>query len=194
MKRGIRLFVAVMTLTVAMTGHAQELSELKELPKGCSEETAFNLDLVYKGYLFDAMLYPLHNGRWIVLSHWCLDEEDTIFIGEDEDGNPIPAASQYKDPFEGMKYPVITTDSVSFMTRNYGGKTISLYNKPKGKRVLYKLDVECSLDVLDADPVTRRLYCRSNPNDWIWDDQPFKSVIGWVDEIWVCANLLSTCP
>lgn len=194
MMRRLRILVAVTTLVVAVTGSAQELSELKELPAGCNIETAFNLDLIYKGYVFDAMLYPLHDGRWIVLSHWCLDEDETIYIGEDENGNPIPAASQFKDPFEGLKYPVITTDSVSFMTRNYGGKTIMLYKKPKGKGVLYKLDVECSLDVLDADPVTRRLYCRSNPGDWMWNNQPFKSVIGWVDEKWVCANLLSTCP
>ena len=169
------------------------LSSIEELPKGCNERTAFGLIFDFQGYVFEGSLYPLHDGRWIVLSYWCLDEEESIYI-EDENGEPIPAASKYKDPFKGIRYPVIQTDSVSFMTRNYGGKTIKLYDKAKGKRVLYTLDVECSLDVLDADPKTRRLYSRSNPNDWMWEEQPFKSVIGWVDEEWVCANLLTTCP
>ena len=206
------LAAAVCTLTAhaplyaeqpVQTEHPARCSELKELPEGCSKETAFNLNLVYKGYVFDAMLYPLHNNTWIVLSYWCLDEEETIYKA-DEDGNEVPAASLYKDPFEGLKYPVVTTDSVSFSTRNYGGTTIPFYRKPKGRRVDFRLNTECSLHLLDADPKTRRVFCRSNPNDWMWGEpqneeekewkHPFKSVIGWVDEEWICANLLTTCP
>ena len=191
-----RLLVLGWVMLGALWLHAQaQLGHVDELPAGCNEETAFGLVFEYQGYVFEGMLYPLHNNQWIVLSHWCLDEDETIYLAEeDENGDPIPAASRYKDPFEGIKYPVLTTDSVSFSTRNYGGKTIKLYDKPKGRKVLYTLDVECSLDVLDADPKTRRLYCRTNPGDWMWKEQPFKSVIGWVDEEWVCANLLTTCP
>lgn len=190
MKR-LLTFIAVL---LALQIQAQSrLDKIDKLPDGCNEKTAFGLVFVYQGYVFEGSLYPLHNNRWIVLSYWCLDEDDTIFL-EDENGEPVPAVTRYKNPFEGIEYPVITTDSVSFATRNYGGKTIPLYINSKGKRIAYKLDVECSLDVLDADPKTRRLYCRSNPNDWMWEEQPFKSVIGWVDEDWVCANLLTTCP
>ena len=197
-----KLLFLILLLPLAVRAEVN-VTEIQELPKGCSVETAFSLDLVYKGYLFDALLYPLHDNKWIVLSHWCLDEENSIFMN-DENGEEVPASLLYKDPFEGIKYPVITTDSVSFSTRNYGGTVIKMYNKPRGRIVLYKLDVECSLDVLDADPKTRRVYCRSNPGDWCWGEpqteeeegwkHPFRSVIGWVDEEWICSNLLSTCP
>ena len=50
-------------------------------------------------------------------------------------------------------------------------------------------------EVLDADPKTRRLLCRTNPSDWNWEENPqYYSVYGWIDEEWVCANLLTTCP
>lgn len=179
------------------------VSELQELPEGCSKETAFDLVLEYQGYIFEASLYPLHNKKWIVLSKWCLDEEDTIYL-TDEEGNEIQANTQYKDPFEGMKYPVIKTDSVSFGTRNYGGKEVKMYANSEGKRVWYKFDFEISLDVLDADVESRRVFCRTNPNDWCWGipeteeekewHHPYKSMIGWVDEKWICSNLLTTCP
>ena len=179
------------------------VSELQELPEGCSRETAFDLVFEYQGYVFEASLYPLHNKKWIVLSKWCLDEEETIYM-EDENGNEIQAKTQYKDPFEGMKYPVIKTDSVSFGTRNYGGKEVKMYANSEGKRVWYKFDFEISLDVLDADPVSRRVFARTNPNDWCWGipeseeekewRHPYQSMIGWVDEEWICSNLLTTCP
>ena len=179
------------------------VSELQELPEGCSKETAFDLVFEYKGYVFEGRLYPLHNKKWIVLSKWCLDEEETIYL-TDEEGNEIQAKTQYKDPFEGMKYPVIKTDSVSFSTRNYGGKEIKMYAKSVGNKVWDKFNIEISLDVLDADPVSRRVFCRTNPNDWCWGvpeseeekeyRHPYKSMIGWVDEEWICSNLLSTCP
>lgn len=193
----MKKLLLIIAAAVAIQAHAgAQLSHVDELPAGCSEETAFELIFAYNGYVFEGSLYPLHNNRWLVLSYWCLDEEETIYLANelDENGEPVQAKTRYKNPFEGIEYPVLTTDSVCFGTRNYGGQTIKLYAKPKGGRVLSKLDVECSLDVLDADPKTRRLYCRSNPDDWTWKEQPFKSVIGWVDEEWVCANLLTTCP
>lgn len=179
------------------------VSELKELPEGCSVMTSFELVLEYKGYVFEALLYPLHNKQWIVLSKWCLDEEETIYM-EDGNGNEIQAKTQYKDPFEGLTYPVIKTDSVSFATRNYGGKTVKMYAESEGKKVWDKFDIEISLDVLDADVKSRRVFCRTNPNDWCWGvpeteeekewKHPYKSMIGWVDEVWICNNLLTTCP
>ena len=179
------------------------VSFVEQLPEECNEETAFGLVFEFNGYVFEGMLWPLHDGRWIVLSKWCLDEEDTIYM-EDEEGEGVPAASLYKDPFAGLRYPVIKTDSVSFMTRNYGNETIKLFRHSEGKAVSDKLSVECSLDVLDADPKTRRVLCRTNPNDPMWGEpqneeekewkHPFVSVYGWMDEEWICANLLTTCP
>ena len=170
------------------------VGELKFLPEGVNEKDAFYLCFDYMGYAFEGSLYPLHNGWWIVLNYWCLDEMDGIYLGEDENGEPIPAASQYKDPFAGMKYPIIKTDSVSFSTRNYSNQIIKMYKESDGKKVYDKLRVQCNVDVLDADPKTRRLLCRTNPGDWCWDDKPYQSVYGWMDEEWVCANLLTTCP
>ena len=165
------------------------------LPEEINEKTAFSLNFVYMGYVFEGLLYPLHHGCWIVLSHWCLDEMDGIYIGEDEDGEPIPAVSVYKDPFAGLTYPIICTDSVDFMTRNYGGQTIKLYRSADGKKVWDKISVECSMEVLDADPVTRRILCRTNPNNWDFETNPqYYSVYGWIDEEWTCSNLLTTCP
>ena len=170
------------------------VGELKVLPDEINEENAFGLVFDYMGYVFEGMLYPLHDGWWVVLSHWCLDEMEEIYIGEDENGDPLPAASVYKDPFAGMRYPIIKTDSVGFSTRNYSNQTIKMYKESDGKQVWDKLRVQCNIDVLDADPKTRRLLCRTNPNDWCWDEQPYVSVYGWMDEEWVCANLMTTCP
>jgi len=171
------------------------LGELKVLPADINEQNAFGLCFHYMGYAFEGSLYPLHDGWWVVLSHWCLDEEETIYLAEeDENGEPVPAASRYKDPFAGMTYPIIKTDSVGFSTRNYSNQTIKMYKDSDGKKVWDKLRVQCNIDVLDADPKTRRLLVRTNPRDWCWDDKPYQSVYGWMDEEWVCANLLTTCP
>ncbi|MBR0297339.1 MAG: hypothetical protein IJQ95_08135 [Paludibacteraceae bacterium] len=171
------------------------VGDLFVLPEGVNQETAFSLDFTYMGYVFDGLLYPLHDGWWIVLSYWCLDQMDGIYIGEDADGEPIPAASVYKNPFAGLHYPVIKTDSVDFMTRNYGGKTMKLYSGPDSKKVWDKLSVECAMEVLDADVTTRRLLCRTNPSNWDFETNPqYYSVYGWLDEEWTCSNLLSTCP
>ena len=170
------------------------VGELTVLPDEIDEKDAFYLCFDYMGYAFEGSLYPLHNGWWVVLSHWCLDEEEAIFLGEDENGEPIPAASQYKDPFEGMRYPIIKTDSVGFSTRNYANQTIKMYQESDSKKVCDKLKVQCNIDVLDADPKTRRLLCRTNPGNWCWEGRQYYSVYGWVDEEWVCANLMTTCP
>ena len=172
----------------------KDIESVDQLPEGCDEKTAFGLIFEYKGYAFEGLLYPLHNGKWIVLSYWCLDEMDGIYIGEDENGEPIPAISRYKDPFKGVKYPVIQTDSVSCATRNYAQQTIKLYKNSKSNIVYDKLRVECNVDVLDADPKTRRVLVRTNPHDWRWQEQPYVSVYGWMDEEWICANLMTTCP
>ncbi len=175
---------------------AATLGELKTLPAEVNEKDAFYLCFDYMGYAFEGSLYPLHNGWWVVLSHWCLDEELTMYLDEeDENGEPVPAASRYKDPFAGMRYPIIKTDSVSFISRNYGGQVIKLYKESEGKKVWDKLKVSCHLDVVDADPKTRRVLCRTNPNNWSWEESPqYYSVYGWMDEEWICANLLTTCP
>ena len=172
------------------------VGELTVLPPEINMETAFGLVFHYGGYVFEGALYPLHEGWWVVLSHWCLDEMEEIYLDEeDANGDPIPAASRYKDPFAGKQYPIIKTDSVSFSSRNYGGETIKLYKEADGKRVWDKLKVPCHLDVVDADAKTRRLLCRTNPNAWDWDENPqYYAVYGWMDEEWVCANLLTTCP
>lgn len=163
------------------------VGELKALPEGMNEENAFGLCFDYMGYAFEGSLYPLHNGWWVVLSYWCLDEMDEIYLEDEEGGEPVPAASRYHDPFAGMRYPIIWTDSIGFMTRNYSDQTIPLYEYSYGKKVRSKLKKQCSMRVLDADPSTRRLFCTTE------DDQS-PVCVGWIDEEWVCANLLSTCP
>jgi len=171
------------------------LGELTVLPKEITKEEAFYLVFHYMGYVFEGDLYPLHNGWWVVMSRWCLDEMDSIYLGEDEDGNPIPAASVYKDPFGDKRYPLIKTDSISFSTRNYSHQAIKVYGSSEGKKVTEKLKVQCSLQVLDADVTTRRVLCRTSPNDWDWEENPqFYSIYGWMDEEWICSNLFTTCP
>ena len=111
------------------------VGELKTLPAEVNEKDAFYLCFDYMGYAFEGSLYPLHNGWWIVLSHWCMDEEETMYLSEEnENGGPIPDASRYKDPFAGMRYPIIKTDSIGFMTRNYGNETIKLYKESKVRK------------------------------------------------------------
>ena len=171
------------------------IGDLLVLPEDINEKNSFALNFTYMGYIYEGMLYPLHNGWWVVLSHWCLDEMDGIYIGEDENGEPIPATSVYKDPFAGLHYPIIKTDSVDVMTRNYGEETIKLYSTPDGKKVWDKLSVVCDVEVLDADVATRRILCRTSPNLWDFEINPqYYSVYGWMDEFWTCNNLLSTCP
>ncbi len=195
--------LVILLVFVPLIINAQKPSEIRRLPKGCDKNTAFNLDFNFNGYLFEGTLYPLHNQQWIVLSYWCLDEDETIYK-MDEDGNEVPLSSLYKNPFEKIQYPVITTDSVSFSTRNYGNQPLHFYAESSGDSIVYTIDFECSLDVIDADPITRRVFCQTNPNDWMWGEpkdedekewkRPYVFLKGWIDEEWICANLLTTCP
>lgn len=179
------------------------VQKVDTLPEGCNEESAFDLIFNYAGYVFQGSLWPMHDGTWIVLSYWCLDEEETIMV-ENEEGEEVPAPSLYKDPFQCVKYPLVPSDSVSFGTRNYGGQVIPLYASAKGSRVKNRIAVECSLHADDADPVTRRVLCHTDPTDAMWgepqnDDErewkhPYVKARGWIDEEWICANLLTTCP
>ena len=86
----------------------------------------------------------------------------------------------YETPFAGG------TDSVSTGTRNYGKETIKLFGAADSKKVWYTLKVQCEVQVLDADVKTRRVYCRTNPNYWDYEENPqYYSVIGWMDEVLV---------
>lgn len=190
------------------TGVSCSLDSLAVLPEGCNDDTAFGLVLDFKGYVFEATMYPLHDCKWIVLSRWCLDEEEETIYRKDEDGEQVPAPSLFKDPFGDMRYPVITTDSVSFITRNYGGETLNFYAASDGSEIACSTGYnEISLWVMDADPVTRRVLVRTDPSDYCWlkdgrtysEDElhfvhPYVELRGWLDEKWICANLLSTCP
>lgn len=189
--------------TITYWGPKYEVESIPELPKGCNEESAFGLMFNYKGYLFSGSLYPIHNNRWIVLSYWCMDEDD-LFSVEDEFGNEIPSSALYKDPFKGIRYPVITTDSIYFSTRNYGGQTIKFYKSAQGNQVNGTINHECDLWVTDADVKSRRVNCYTNPDDDTWGEpqneeerewkHPFKKINGWIEERWICANPLTTCP
>ena len=190
--------------TITYWGPQYEVESLESLPKGCNQESAFGLMFKYKGYLFSGTLYPLADKRWIVLSYWCTDEDDLFYV-EDEFGNEIPSSQLYKNPFKGIQYPVITTDSVFFSTRNYGGEIIRFYKSPHGNQVNSStLDFVCDLWVTAVDVKSRRVNCHTNPDDYMWGEpqneeerewkHPFKSCSGWVDERWICDNPLTTCP
>ena len=156
------------------------VGEFTALPIEEMEKGAFHLVFTYMGYVFQSNLYPLHNNLWVVMSRMSLEEIN---------GDP------YEDPFGDKRFPIIWTDSVSTGTRNYGNETIKLYRDAEGKKVWDKLKVQCSVQVLDADVTTRRIYCRTNPDYWDFEESPqYYSVIGWMDEEWTCSNLMTTCP
>ena len=156
------------------------VGEFTALPIEEMERDAFHLVFIYMGHVFQGDLYPLHNGLWVVMSRMSLDE----IIGD-----------PYEDPFGDKRFPIIGTDSVSTVTRNYGKETIKLFGAADSKKVWSTLKVQCEVQVLDADVKTRRVYCRTNPNDWDYEENPqYYSVIGWMDEEWICSNLMTTCP
>ena len=167
------------------------------------KEGGFDLDVTYGGYVMECNLWPLHNGYWLVLSHWCIEEEDLVTMLNSE-GEEVPASMLYQDPFGGVKYPIVPDSCVSVGTRNYGGKRIKFYEKSKGNLSYeYTERPEINLHVLDADVETRRLLVRTDPRDLCWYDYDperkeyvlhYESRHGWIDEIWTCANLLTTCP
>ena len=156
------------------------VGEFTALPIDQMEKDAFHLVFTYMGHVFQGNLYPLHNNLWVVMSRMSLEE----IIGD-----------PYEDPFGDKRFPIIWTDSVSTDTRNYGKQTIKMYRDADGKKVCDKLKVQCSVQVLDADVQTRRLLCRTNPHDWDFEENPqYYAVYGWMDEEWICSNLMTTCP
>ncbi len=178
------------------------LSYLDSLPEGCGEEESFRLVLSYADYYMEVTACPLHNDYWVILSHWCIEEEGVI-TETDENGNEVPVV--YQDPFEGRPYPVVYHPLLSFDTRNYGGETIHFYMTSDGEEVYCSTNYKnISLHVIDGDPVTRRLLVYSTPEDWCWGEpedeweeeyrHPFVELRGWIDEEWVCSSTMTTCP
>ena len=145
--------------------------------------------------------WKLPDGDWLIPYHWCEEEEG----GFEPDETGDMAEIVYKDPFEGKPYPVVHNPHFSFATRNYGGETINFYKAPESQEVSCTTNYqEISLDVIDVDTKTRRILVQSNPNDWCWGEveedwqegfrHPFVELRGWIDEEWVCANTVTTCP
>lgn len=171
-------------------------------PADFNEDDMFGLILDYGGYGMIVNTWQMPDGDWLILYHWCAEEEGDIYV-EDEDGNMVEV--EYHDPFEGHLYPVVHNPKFSFSTRNYGGETINFYTKPDGEEVACSTDFSTiSLDVIDVDIKSRRLLVQSNPKDWCWGEpeeewqegfrHPFVELRGWIDEEWVCANTVTTCP
>ena len=163
---------------------------LDAMPAEFNEDDMFGFILDYGGYSMIVSAWQMPDGDWLIPYHWC----------EEEDGE-----GTYKDPFEGKPYPVIHNPHFSFSTRNYGGETINFYKEPSSEEVVCSTDYrEISLDVVGVDLKTRRLLVQSNPKDWCWGEveeewqegyrHPFVELKGWIDEEWVCANTVTTCP
>lgn len=158
----------------------------------------FALVVDYGGYTMDCAVWPLHNGYWLVNSHWCLEQMDRPWLDPKE-------TPEYHDPFEGQENPSVHYSTVSCVTRNYGGETVNFYAAPESDEIVCKTDYkEITLHVMDADPKTRRLLVYTAPEDECWgeplDDfekeyrHKFLALKGWIDEEWVCGNSLTTCP
>ena len=176
---------------------------LDAMPADFNADDIFGLILDYGGYAMIVDAWQMPDGDWLIPYHWCAEEDEGTYFEEDEAGNQIEVV--YKDPFEGKPYPVIHNPHFSFATRNYGGETINFYAAPDSDEVLCSTDYrEISLEVIAADAKTRRVLVRTNPNDWCWGEpkneyeaefkHPFVDLQGWVDEEWVCANTVTTCP
>lgn len=175
---------------------------LDALPAEFNEDDMFGLILDYGGYSMIVNAWQMPDGDWLIPYHWC-EEEEGGGVKVDEQGNEVEVV--YKDPFEGKPYPVIHNPQFSFNTRNYGGQTINFYKAPDSQEVACSTDYkEISLDVVGVDLKTRRLLVQSNPKDWCWGEpeeewqegyrHPFVELRGWIDEEWVCANTVTTCP
>ena len=217
MKKVLLLGVLVALLCGCNTASTQNTTDVKDnlvtptdettvryldaLPADFNEDDMFGLILDYGGYSMIVNAWRMPDGDWLIPYHWCEAEDGGIYK-MDEDGNEIEI--EYKDPFEGQPYPVIHNPQFSFSTRNYGNQPLHFYAESSGDSIVYTIDFECSLDVIDADPITRRVLCQTNPNDWMWGEpkdedekewkRPYVFLKGWVDEEWICANLLTTCP
>ena len=177
---------------------------LDALPAEFNEDDMFGLILDYGGYSMIVNAWQMPDGDWLIPYHWCEEEDGGgVYFKVDEQGNEVEVV--YKDPFEGKPYPVIHNPQFSFNTRNYGGQTINFYKAPDSQEVACSTDYkEISLDVVGVDLKTRRLLVQSNPKDWCWGEpeeewqeeyrHPFVELRGWIDEEWVCANTVTTCP
>lgn len=177
---------------------------LDALPAEFNEDDMFGLILDYGGYSMIVNAWQMPDGDWLIPYHWCEEEDGGgVYFKVDEQGNEVEVV--YKDPFEGKPYPVIHNPHFSFSTRNYGGQTINFYKAPDSQEVACSTDYkEISLDVVGVDLKTRRLLVQSNPKDWCWGEpeeewqegyrHPFVELRGWIDEEWVCANTVTTCP
>lgn len=176
---------------------------LEALPVDFNEDDVFGLVLDYGGYSMEATLWPMPDDCWLVLSYWCMEQDEGSIVIEKEDGTIV--TKEYVDPFGGQPYPVVHHPELSFSTRNYGGETINFYKESSSDEVACSTDYkEISLNVIAVDMQTRRLLVYSNPKDWCWGEpkdeyeaeyrHPFVDLRGWVDEIWVCSNTVSTCP
>lgn len=176
---------------------------LDAMPADFNEDDLFGFILKYGGYDMIVDAWQMPDGDWLIPYHWCAEEDEGTYFEEDEAGNQIEVV--YKDPFEGKPYPVIHNPHFSFMTRNYGGDTINFYKAPDSEEVVCTTNYpEISLDVIAVDAKTRRLQVQSNPKDWCWGEveeewqegyrHPFVELKGWIDEEWVCANTVTTCP
>ena len=177
---------------------------LDALPAEFNEDDMFGLILDYGGYSMIVNAWQMPDGDWLIPYHWCEEEDGGgVYFKVDEQGNEVEVV--YKDPFEGKPYPVIHNPQFSFNTRNYGGQTINFYKAPDSQEVTCSTDYkEISLDVVGVDLKTRRLLVQSNSKDWCWGEpeeewqegyrHPFVELRGWIDEEWVCANTVTTCP
>ena len=176
---------------------------LDTLPAEYNEDDAFGFILNYGGYGMIVSTWQMPDGDWLILNHWCEEEDGSLYFEEDSEGNEVEV--EYKDPFEGKPYPVVHNPSFSFSTRNYGGQTINFYAAADSQEVACTTDYkEITVHVLGADPKTRRISVQSVPTDWCWGEveedwqegyrHPFVELKGWIDEEWVCANTVTTCP
>lgn len=216
MKKAL-LFGAVFALLFGCnTASTQNTTEIKKevveettvryldaLPTEFNEDNMFSFILDYGGYSMIVNAWQMPDGDWLIPYHWCEEEDEGTYTMEDAQGNEVEV--EYKDPFEGKPYPVIHNPHFSFSTRNYGGQMINLYKEPDSQEVVCSTDYkEISLDVIGVDLKTRRLLVQSNPKDWCWGEaeeewqegyrHPFVELRGWIDEEWVCANTVTTCP
>ena len=182
---------------------ASTVRYLDTLPAEYNEDDAFGFILNYGGYGMIVSTWQMPDGDWLILNHWCEEEDGGLYFEEDAEGNEVEV--EYKDPFEGKPYPVVHNPSFSFSTRNYGGQTINFYAAADSQEVACTTDYkEITLHVLGVDPKTRRISVQSVPTDWCWGEveedwqegyrHPFVELKGWIDEEWVCANTVTTCP
>ena len=182
--------------------NATTVRYLDAMPADFNVDDIFGLILDYGGYEMIVEAWQMPDGDWLIPYHWS-EMEDGGYYEEDEAGNQTEI--EYKDPFEGQPYPVIHNPHFSFATRNYGGDTIIFYKAPDSQEIICTTNYpEISLDVVAVDTKTRRLLVQSNPKDWCWGEveeewqegfrHPFVDLRGWVDEEWVCANTVTTCP